>query len=232
MSREDREIAKQEARKSGEPIGVWLSRRIRNAAADDGRKAAPDAAPAAAQGPTDPPHSGGIPPEGDRRQVVRGMGRRATDHPDFGFGPGNWRQARETILAREDARYSEGVAALRDRVRTVENRLDARPDATADIEERIRVLTGRIADLAGRMETLEAGRPIEMLERKVDRLETDFMDLDRFARRLPSDTSDSLDGLERRIEQLLDRMRVVEEFVLPGQRKRGFFGRLFGRKSR
>ncbi|MDF1792010.1 MAG: hypothetical protein P1U88_08880 [Thalassobaculaceae bacterium] len=234
VSRQDREIAKEEARKSGEPIGVWLSRRIRDASADDpagadrrieDRRAVPAV------------HSGGepasgIPAEGDRRQVVRGMGRRTTDHPDFGFGPGNWRQARETILAREDSRFSEGVAALRDRVRTVENRLAARPDAMAEVEERIRTLTGRIAEMAGRLETLETDRGVITVERKLDRLETDVMELDRFARNLPGETSELMDGLERRIEQLLDRMRVVEEFVLPGRRKGGFFRRMFGRKSR
>lgn len=73
---------------------------------------------------------------------------------------------------------------------------------------------------------------MDTVERKLDRLETDVMELDRFARRLPGETADSLDGLERRIEQLLDRMRVVETFVLPGPKKRGFFGRLFGRKAR
>jgi|GEM_PF-1023509 len=249
VSREDREIAKQEARKSGEPIGVWLSRRIRDAADDRDRPAEPGshaagphaagphptgphpAGPSGAPSPTGP-SSASYPADGDRRQVVRGMGRRATDHPDFNFGPGNWRQARETILAREDARFSEGIAALRDRIRSVETRVESRGDSTAELEERLRGLGNRIADLTHRLDALERGPGDDRVERKVDRLEDELADLDRFARRLPSDTSDTIDGLERRIEQLLDRMRVVEEFVLPSQRKRGLFARMFGRKSR
>lgn len=231
VSREDREIAKEQARKSGEPIGVWLSRRIRDASSG----ASPGQAERRAEerrvdGSGDA--GTGVPPEGDRRQPGAGFGRRASDHPDFGFGPGKWRQARETILNREDARFSEGLAALRDRVRTVETRLDSRPDTVADLEQRIQGLTGRLAELAERLDLLEADRGMDTVERKLDRLETDVMELDRFARRLPGETADSLDGLERRIEQLLDRMRVVETFVLPGPKKRGFFGRLFGRKAR
>ena len=230
VSREDREAAKHEARKSGEPIGTWLSRRIREASAGG------LPAERRVQGPAAPSQDGAggsaIPPEGDRRQGGQTMGRRATDHPDFGFGPGNWRQARETLLAREDSRHTEGLAALRDRVRAVEARLEARPDGLAELDERIRAISGRITDLADRLEELEGGRGLGGVERKVDRMETEFLELDRFARRIPADTSDSLDGLARRIEQLVDRMRVVEAFVLPGKGKRGFFGRLFGRKPR
>ena len=234
VSREDREIAKQEARKSGEPIGVWLSRRIRSTAAESpaGRGSEDRRAEDRRAGSGETGGVPAVPVEGERRNPAQGMGRRATDHPDFGFGPGKWRQARETILAREDARFAEGVAALRDRVRVVENRLDARPDETAALEDRIRALSGRIEELTNRLEDLENDRGVLLVERKVDRLETDVMELDRFARRLPAETSDFFDALERRIEQLLDRMRVVEEFVLPGKRKRGFFGRLFGRKPR
>ncbi len=236
VSREDREIAKQEARRSGEPIGVWLSRRIRAAAGNDERRAAPsgggDPGPAGSPSSERPSSGDGPPPGDDRRQIVRGLGRRATDHPDFGFGPGRWRQARDTILAREDARFSESLAALRDRVHALENRVEAPSDSADDVEARVRGLSNRIAELAGRLELLESNRSTDMVERKVDRLEDDFIELDRFVRRIPTDMSETVDGLERRIEQLLDRMRVVEEFVLPGQRRPGFFGRLFGRKSR
>ena len=159
------------------------------------------------------------------------MGRRATDHPDFGFGAGNWRQARETILAREDSRHTEGLAALRDRVRSVESRLETKPDDIAELDQRIRSITGRVAELTERLEALEGARGVSDVNRKVERLESEFLEMDRFVRRIPADTSDSLDGLARRIEQLVDRMRVVEAFVLPGKRKPGFFGRLFGRKS-
>lgn len=226
VSREDREIAKEQARKSGEPIGVWLSRRIRDASSGM------PVDRAARQDGADQEDGNGSPPGGDRRQAGRGFGRRASDQPDFGFGPGNWRQARETILNREDTRFTEGLAALRDRVRTVETRLDSRPDTVTELEQRIRDLSERLAGLTDRLDLLEADRGMSTVERKLDRLETDVMELDRFARRLPSDTADSLDGLERRIEQLVDRMRVVETFVLPERRKRGFFGRLFGRKPR
>lgn len=245
VSREDREIAKEQARKSGEPIGVWLSRRIRDASAstpaENGAGPA-NAGPAntasehrvadrrAAGSASGDGHE--LPPEGDRRQPGRHLGRRASDQPDFSFGPGNWRQARESLLNREDARFSEGLAALRDRVRTVETRLDDRPDAVGDLERRLQGLGDRVSDLVDRLELLEAARGVDTVERKLDRLESDVMDLDRFARGIPGDTSDSLDGLERRLEQLLDRMRVVESFVLPSRTKRGFFGRLFGRKNR
>lgn len=221
VSREDREIAKHEARKSGEPIGTWLSRRIRDASA-------PGAEP-----PRAPQDSAAraVTPENDRRQGSQSMGRRASDHPDFGFGAGNWRQARETILAREDSRHTEGLAALRDRVRSVESRLETKPDDIADLDQRIRSITGRVVELTDRLEALEGARGVSDVNRKVERLESEFLEMDRFVRRIPADTSDSLDGLARRIEQLVDRMRVVEAFVLPGKRKPGFFGRLFGRKS-
>lgn len=224
VSRADRDIAKQEARKSGEPIGVWLARRIRDAAAPGQGPETPLTQTALA-GET-------IPPEGDRRQPGRAAGQRATDHPDFAFGAGNWRQARETILAREEARFSEGLAALRDRVRSVETRLEARNDANAGVAERIQGLSDRIADLAARLEALESKPGDDRLDRKVGLLEDDIAELDRFARRLPAETTDALDGLGRRVEQLVDRMRVVEEFVLPGNRKPGVLGRLFGRKRR
>ncbi|SDG11931.1 MULTISPECIES: hypothetical protein [Thalassobaculum] len=240
VSREDREVAKHEARKSGEPIGAWLSRRIREASAGgapvDGRQIvdrgsldAPDRQP--------DPSARAVSPENDRRRggPVQGdpsLGRRATDHPDFGFGPGNWRQARETILAREESRHTEGLAALRDRVRAVEGRLETKPDDIAELDQRIRSISGRIAELTDRLEALENTRGLGDVDRKMDRLETEFLEMDRFVRRIPADTSDSLDGLARRIEQLVDRMRVVEAFVLPGKRKPGFFGRLFRRKSR
>ncbi|MEQ8586614.1 MAG: hypothetical protein RLO01_10385 [Thalassobaculaceae bacterium] len=246
VSREDREIAKEQARKSGEPIGVWLSRRIREASAagPTGTRSATGSdagsAPVSTErrvtdrrAPGSPSGDGhDLPPEGDRRQPGGSFGRRAGDQPDFSFGPGNWRQARETILSREDARFSEGLAALRDRVRKVETRLDDRPDAVGDLEERIQGLTERISELVGRLDLLEADRGMDTVERKLDRLESDVMDLDRFARGIPGDTAESVDGLERRLEQLLDRMRVVESFVLPGRTKLGFFGRLFGRKPR
>lgn len=229
VSREDREIAKHEARKTGEPIGTWLSRKIREGADGppvDRRASRPDATSQDAAAPSP------IPPEGERRQGGQAMGRRATDHPDFGFGAGKWRQARDTILAREDSRHTEGLAALRDRVRTVETRLEARPDDIVELDQRIRAVSNRIAELADRLEELEGGRGLAGVERKVDRLESEFLELDRLTRRIPADTWDSLDGLARRIEQLVDRMRVVEAFVLPGKRKPGFFGRLLGRKAR
>ena len=228
VSREDREIAKNEARKSGEPVGVWLSRRIR-----DGGGSPLDRRASSGQGAAqheDQNHD--LPAEGDRRQAGQSLGRRATDHPDFGFGPGNWRQARETILAREDSRHTEGLASLRDRVRVLETRLEKKPDELSALDTRIQALTGRIADLADRLESLEGARGLVGVERKVDRLETELLETERFVRRIPSDTSDSLDGLARRIEQLLDRMRVVETYVLPSRNKPGFFGRLFRRKSR
>ena len=226
VSRADREIAKHEARKSGEPIGVWLSRRIRTAS---------DATPQIER--RGPSHNAGNqagdgPPEADRRQPATAAGRRASDHPEFGFGPGKWHQARETILAREDSRFTEGVAALRDRVRTLENRLEVKPDAVAELDARVRALADRIGDLTDRLDTLEGDRVVERMEYKFDRLETDVMEVDRFARHIPVETAESLDGLARQIEQLVDRMRVVETHVLPGKRKPGFFGRLLGRKSR
>lgn len=230
VSREDREFAKHEARKTGEPIGTWLSRRIREGA--EGGSPGERRALLAETSSPDGAGRGAVPPDGDRRQGGPAAGRRASDHPDFGFGPGNWRQARETILAREDSRHAEGLAALRDRVRAVESRLEARPDDVAELDQRIRALSGRIADLADRLDELEGGRGLAGVERKIDRLETDLVETDRYARRLPAETSDSIDGLARRIEQLVDRMRVVEAFVLPGKRKPGFFGRLFGRKAR
>ena len=232
VSREDREVAKHEARKSGEPIGAWLSRRIREASAGG---APVDRNQSADRQPD--PSARAVSPENDRRRggPVQGdpsLGRRATDHPDFGFGPGNWRQARETILAREESRHTEGLAALRDRVRAVEGRLETKPDDIAELDQRIRSISGRIAELTDRLEALENTRGLGDVDRKMDRLETEFLEMDRFVRRIPADTSDSLDGLARRIEQLVDRMRVVEAFVLPGKRKPGFFGRLFRRKSR
>ena len=229
VSREDRELAKHEARKSGEPIGAWLSRRIRDAspAAGPADRRQPSAAPA----PSEPTAPATI-PENDRRQSGPSLGRRATDHPDFGFGAGNWRQARETILAREDSRHTEGLAALRDRVRAVETRLESKPEEIAALDQRIRSLTDRLGDLTDRLEALEGSRGVADATRKVERLETEFLEMDRFVRRIPADTSESLDGLARRIEQLVDRMRVVEAFVLPGKRKPGFFGRMFGRKAR
>ncbi|WPZ35459.1 hypothetical protein T8K17_04770 [Thalassobaculum sp. OXR-137] len=228
VSREDREIAKNEARKSGEPIGVWLSRRIRDGGGTPVDRRAAPAAPAAQSDP----ETRALPPEGDRRQAGQALGRRASDHPDFGFGPGNWRQARETILAREDSRHTEGLASLRDRVRVLETRMETEPDEIAGLDTRIQALSGRIAELTERLEMLEGPRGLIGVERKVERLETELLETERFVRRIPSDTSDSLDGLARRIEQLVDRMRVVETFVLPGRGKPGFFGRIFRRKPR
>lgn len=225
VSREDRELAKEQARKTGEPIGVWLARRIRDAAAE-----APHGAEPVANTDRRTTPAGHAPPEGERRQ---GFGRRVADQPDFGFGPGNWRQARETILAREDARFSEGVAALRDRVRSIETRMVARSEASAEIEGRLADLGSRIADLAGRLEALETRSPAQDgLTQKVGQLEEDLSDLDRFARRLPGQTADEVEGVQRQVEQLVDRMRVVESFVLPAEKKGGFFSRLFGRRRR
>ena len=231
VSRADREIAKHQARKSGEPIGVWLSRRIRDASDAASTETAPKVE-RRAPGPDAGTAAAGAPPEGDRRQPTTSAGRRATDHPEFGFGPGKWHQARETILAREDSRFTEGLAALRDRVRTVESRLEVKPDAVAELDHRVRALTERIGELTDRLESLEGDRVLDRLEYKLDRLETDVMDVDRFARHIPVETAESLDGLARRIEQLVDRMRVVESHVLPSKRKPGVFRRLFGRKPR
>lgn len=233
VSREDREFAKHEARKSGEPIGAWLSRRIRDASGvgPPGERRQITAGADGQEGPADP--SARVdPPETDRRQGDQARGRRATDHPDFGFGAGKWRQARETILAREDSRHTEGLAALRDRVRAVEGRLAAGPDDNAELEKRVRSISSSIGELTDRLEALENARGLTDIDRKIGRLESEFLEMDRFVRRIPADTSDSLDGLARRIEQLVDRMRVVEAFVLPGKRKPGFFGRLLGRKAR
>ncbi len=253
VSREDRELAKQAATKSGEPIGVWLARRIRESAAgptagshSTGSHAAelpgdggdPSAAPSGMSDPSlnagsDPNLSAaGIPPSGDRRMVVRGLGRRATDVPGFNFGPGQWRQAREALQAIEQDRVGEGVAALRDRMRRLESRLESPVPAIDDLSTRVTELAARIDEIVTRLDDIDARAADSRLTDRIDRMAVDVERLDDFAHRLPRDSAAALDPIERDMRRIADRLQLVEELVLPKARQGGFFSRLFGRKRK
>ena len=175
----------------------------------------------------------GGPPPGveERRMVVRGLGRRATDVPGFNFGPGQWRHAKDALQAREDERVGEGVAALRDRVRRLETRMDAPATDDGAVEQRLSSLSARLSDVLDRLDRLESRLEDDRVSTKVGQLENDLSRLDDFARRLPQDTNAALEPLERDVRRISDRLQLVEELVLPKAPRKGLLGRLFGRKA-
>lgn len=257
IASQERDLAKQAARRAGVPIGVWLSQRIREAAESGAREAQPAVAM-------------------DSPEQTAPAGR-------FGFGPGQWRQAEQAIQAGQltqaretvprpwrtaptEAARSNGyhdvpsyapppapraptapsvdprrlkelerkVSALQDRDRDLET-LRKKLAGTDAMEGRATELGERLGELAERMDALEArlNARFAALDGRLGTLSESVEALES----RPAGEASEADGaattapIERAVMRLSERLQRVEEITLPSaEGGGGFFSRLFRRR--
>lgn len=257
IASQERDLAKQAARRAGVPIGVWLSQRIREAS----QSGAVETQPAVAADAAEPTATAGR----------------------FGFGPGQWRQAEQAIQTGQLAQTRETVPrpwrtapaeAARSngyhdmppyapppvprapaapsidprRLKELEQRVSDLQDRDRDLatlrkklagtdamEGRATELGERLGELAERMDALEA-RLNARFAALDGRLETLSESVEMLESR-PAIEAPDADGaattapIERAVMRLSERLQRVEEITLPSaEGGGGFFSRLFRRR--
>lgn len=248
IASQERELAKQAARRAGVPIGAWLSQRIREAAEGGGREAERGAVDA--------------PPE---QPVPKGR---------FGFGPGQWRQAERVIQAGQfrpavdtapipwrtgppapmhppatahDVAFAQrqapapvappppvpvAVATVDDtRMQELEQRFAAalKKQLALEnaIESRIKTLTQRLEEIEARQSTRlkSVDNTLDTLGEAVQKLE------EKPVGQLEMDGAATTAPIERAVTRLSERLQRVEQITLPSASSGGgFFSRLFRRR--
>lgn len=241
ISAEERELAKQAARRAGMPIGQWLSRQIREAA--ELERATRSALRAGgARGPQQGmPHDGWAPAEPQPgptaaawRSALAAPPPDLPHPPPVAYAP----SAGPAAAAPPAARPAPVVDPSR--VRELERRMDEIGDIEARIaaleaaERRLATLASQIAALGARLETLEQRSEghSTALVREMRTLGAEIEEL----RSRPAEAAaaasvaTSTAPIERAVMRLADRLQRVEELTLPEERAgRGLLGRLFGR---
>lgn len=238
ISAEERELAKQAARRAGVPIGQWLSRQIRDAADYEraGRTAPRPAAPAgwrAADGgvlDAAPGPMAASPTAAAWRSALAA----AAPAPEIPHPPP------VTYAPPPPAAPPLRVAPSVDpaRVRDLERRLDdfgeleARIAALEKAERRLGALAAEIAALGTRIETLEqrSDGQSSALVREMRSLGAEIEELRSRPVDAVASVATSTAPIERAVMRLADRLQRVEELTLPDERgRRGLLGRLFRR---
>lgn len=242
ISAEERELAKQAARRAGVPIGQWLSRQIRDAAEQErasrgGARPAPASWRAGDAGPDAAPGSPASSPTAAAWRSVLAPAPPAPElphPPPVAYAP----PPPAAVAAATPARVPPGVEPAR--VRDLERRLDdigdleARIAALEKAERRLGALAAEIAALGARIETLEqrSEGQSSALVREMRSLGAELEEL----RARPVEVhagaavATSTAPIERAVMRLADRLQRVEELTLPDDRgRRGLLGRLFRR---
>jgi hypothetical protein len=242
ISAEERDLAKQAARRAGVPIGQWLSRQICDAADHERAERGPGrgagswrAAEQAAHEPN--PHS----PTAVAWRSALAAPHPATElpyPPPVHYAPPPSAPAPAPVPTVRPAPASVDPA----RVRDLERRLDELPDvqgrlkALEKLEQRLVAVTAELAEVGSRLEQVEkrADGRTAALTREVSALAEQVEELQ--AR--PSEGSGggaaavaaSTAPIERAVMRLAERLQRVEELTLPDERSdRSLLGRLFRR---
>lgn len=240
ISAEERELAKQAARRAGVPIGQWLSRQIREAAeleranrsamrAGGPARGAHQAAAPAAWAPGEPAEAQPSPTATAWRSALVAAPPELPHPPPVAYA---------TAAAPPAARPAPGVDP--GRVRELERRMDeigaieARIAVLEAAERRLAALASQIAALGARLDTMEQRSEGQSaaLVREMRTLGAEIEEL----RSRPAEAvaaasvATSTAPIERAVMRLADRLQRVEELILPEERAgRGLLGRLFGR---
>lgn len=248
ISTEERELAKQAARRAGVPIGQWLSRQIREAAEMErasrgatrgapGVQRVPEAAmpPPAAQATAGAAaHGQAAPsPTASAWRSALSMPPPAPEIPHLppaAYAP----PAPATVAARAVPSVDPA------RVREVERRLDEVRDLEERIasleksERRLVALAAEIAALGSRIDAIEqrsdgqgnaVAREMRRLGAELEELRSRPAEIEAAA-----SVATSTAPIERAVMRLADRLQRVEELTLPDERAgRGLLGRLFRR---
>jgi len=248
ISTEERELAKQAARRAGVPIGQWLSRQIREAAELErasrgssrgatGDQRAPEAAmpPSAYQATAGGAAYGQAAPSPTasawRSALAMPPPAPEIPHPP----PAAYAPPAPAAVA---ARAAPSVDPAR--VREVERRLDEVRDLEERIaslekaERRLVALAAEIAALGSRIEAIEqrsegqgnaVAREMRRLGAELEELRSRPAEIEAAA-----SVATSTAPIERAVMRLADRLQRVEELTLPDERAgRGLLGRLFRR---
>jgi len=249
ISAEERELAKQAARRAGVPIGQWLARQIREAAemersgraagrgqpAGDGRFGHPppgwrdgDGAPSASVPPASSPTAAAW----RSALAVPPLAPEMPGPPPVQYAP----PAPPVAAARPQPPAVE-PARVRDLERRVQElrALETRLEALEKLERRVAAVAAELSALGARIDDVEqrvdsranaVSRELKALGEEVEEL-----------RSQPAGTGDTVGSIaastapiERAVMRLAERLQRVEELTLPEERTgRGLFARLFRR---
>lgn len=246
ISTEERELAKQAARRAGVPIGQWLSRQIREAAElERASRGSSRGAPGDQRAP-----EAGMPPPAYQATPGAATYGQAAPSPTASA----WRSALSMpppgpeIPHPPPAAYAPPVAVVARpapsvdpaRVREVERRLDEVRELEERIasleksERRLVALAAEIAALGSRIDTMEqrsegqgnaVAREMRRLGAELEELRSRPAEIEAAA-----SVATSTAPIERAVMRLADRLQRVEELTLPDERAgRGLLGRLFRR---
>lgn len=246
IASEERELAKQAARRAGVPIGQWLSRQIREAAQQEragrrvdthhGRMAEAVAVEHGAPSPTaaawrsalaapapDLPHPPPMPYGGAHMQAPQ-PAPQVPSVPQPAAYP-----ARPAAPAIDPAR----VRDLERRVGDLQQ-LEGRLAGLEKLEHRLGTVVAGLMELRTRIDDVEKrvdGR-FSALSRDLEAVGTEIEELR--ARPVQGESMSSVAAstapIERAVMRLAERLQRVEEITLPDERAgRGFLGRLFRR---
>lgn len=247
IAAEERELAKQAARRAGVPIGQWLSRQIRDAA--DQERASRGAARGA---PADPRFGG----HGNWQGGDQASGHGAAGHG----GPGQTAAAWRSVLTAPPpapeiphpppAPYSHPPAVAPAprpappsidpaRLREVERQVaelrgvEGRVEALEKLERRIAGLAGELRELGSRLDGVEShvDSQAASTQRELRELSARLEDLPAVAGvDSTASVTASTAPIERAVMRLAERLQRVEELTLPDERSgRGLLARLFRR---
>lgn len=239
ISAEERDLAKQAARRAGVPIGQWLSRQIRDAAEQERAERTPGRG-AGSWRAAEPPHE--LHPHGPTAAAWRSAlatpppAVEAPYPPPVHYAPPPPPPAPVATVRPAPASVDPA------RVRDLERRLDELPDvqgrlkALEKLEQRLAAVATELAEVGTRLDQIEkrAEGKSEALTREVSALAEQVEELQS----RPSDgggggaaaVAASTAPIERAVMRLAERLQRVEELTLPDERSdRGLFGRLFRR---
>lgn len=255
ISAEERDLAKQAARRAGVPIGQWLSRQIREAAELErsGRNAG--------RGQSQPDGRFGHAPGGWRASEGDQAGFPQTGSPQTGHGAtaAAWRSALAAPPAPDfphppPMHYApqppapppaparpQPPAIDPSRLRDVERRvqelrdLEDRLAALEKLERRVGAVAAELTNLGSRLDDVEKRTEARtvVLTREVKALDEKVEDLQS----QPPGSGDQVGSIaastapiERAVMRLAERLQRVEELTLPDEGPgRGLFARLFRR---
>jgi len=250
IAAEERELAKQAARRAGVPIGQWLSRQIRDAAEQE--RSAGRMPPRSAAAPEPPPPAAPTTTAAAWRSALakpplpssQSLSSQSLTNPppnayqdpppappmSPGVAPGLPAVPRAAPPSIDPAR-------LRDLERRMDEvkELDARLLGLQKSERRVLALAAELNELSARVEAVE-----QRAEARMASLARDLADLGESVEALrdrPAASGDpavhvaaSTAPVERAVMRLAERLQRVEELTLPDERgRRGLLGRLFRR---
>ncbi len=240
IAAEERELAKQAARRAGVPIGQWLSRQIREAAEEERAARVGSRGPGGWRGP-DPaqteaggPSAGGPSPTATAwRSALAAPPPVAMPAPDLPHPPP---MAYPTPPVARPAPPAVDPARVRDLERRVDDlrELEDRLAALEKVEKRIGSLAAELGALAARIDGVE--QRVESQAGATSReLRSIGAAIDELRARPSGDggvssVATSTAPVERAVMRLAERLQRVEELTLPEERGgQGLLGRLFRR---